>query len=144
MSQSLFRVETGVHPRHDDAHGRRTAAEIREALGLPVADARVIKVYTLRGLDREQAESLINRAALHDHLAEAFSFPQWYGRNLDALWDLLGEVGQPTHIRLYGCQLLPPLPGDYGRRLLELLERATAQNPNLMLTRFYGPLAPKE
>ena len=51
--QQLFRVETGVHPRHDDAVGRRVAAEIREALGLSVDSARVIKVFTLKGVSPE-------------------------------------------------------------------------------------------
>lgn len=26
---------------------------------------------------------------LHEHLKEVFSFPDWYGRNMDALWDML-------------------------------------------------------
>ena len=26
---------------------------------------------------------------LHEHLMEVFSLPSWYGRNLDALWDML-------------------------------------------------------
>lgn len=66
MTLSLFRVEIGVHPRHDDAVGRRVAAEIREALVLPVDAVRVIKVFTLNGLNREDAETLIEKSALHD------------------------------------------------------------------------------
>lgn len=27
--------------------------------------------------------------ALHEHLKEVFSLPEWYGRNMDALWDML-------------------------------------------------------
>ena len=26
---------------------------------------------------------------LHEHLKEVFSLPDWYGRNMDALWDML-------------------------------------------------------
>lgn len=26
---------------------------------------------------------------LHEHLKEIFSLPDWYGRNMDALWDML-------------------------------------------------------
>ena len=40
------------------------------------------------------AEKMANRDMMHDHLKDAFAFPQWYGRNLDALYDLLGEIGQ--------------------------------------------------
>lgn len=31
------------------------------------------------------------REAAHDKLSELFQFPDYYGRNLDALWDLLTE-----------------------------------------------------
>lgn len=37
-----------------------------------------------------------DREALHDVLAEAFVFPEYYGRNLDALYDLLTEVSEDT------------------------------------------------
>jgi ribonuclease inhibitor len=32
----------------------------------------------------------------HDAIAEGLALPHWYGRNLDALWDVLtGMVGRP-------------------------------------------------
>ena len=71
--QQLFRVETGVHPRHDDAFVRRVAAEIREALGLSVDSARVIKVFTLKGVSPEEARALVDGAALHDPVLQQAS-----------------------------------------------------------------------
>ena len=36
---------------------------------------------------------------LHDFFAKNFSLPDWYGRNLDALWDVLtGMVEKPITI----------------------------------------------
>lgn len=36
---------------------------------------------------------------LHDFFAKSFSLPDWYGRNLDALWDVLtGMVDMPLTI----------------------------------------------
>lgn len=52
---------------------------------------------------------------LHDVLAECFSFPAYYGRNLDALWDLLTE-------RREGGQIVLFLAGEMPRRLREPLE----------------------
>ena len=37
-------------------------------------------------LDCRQME---DRERLHDYLAQTLEFPSWYGRNLDALYDLL-------------------------------------------------------
>ena len=40
---------------------------------------------------------------LHEHLKKVFSFPEWYGRNMDALWDLLHcSFDEPTTIEVKG------------------------------------------
>ena len=36
----------------------------------------------------------------HDYLKEAFNFPDYYGKNLDALYDCLTEIGVKTEIQL--------------------------------------------
>lgn len=38
------------------------------------------------------ATALIRKGQAHDYLAEVFDFPEYYGRNLDALYDCLGEM----------------------------------------------------
>ena len=73
MAQNLYRIEIGGLPRHGDAVGRRTAREIRDSLNLPARDARVIKIFTLGGLDRAEAELLLERAALHDPVLQRAS-----------------------------------------------------------------------
>jgi len=40
--------------------------------------------------------------ALHIYLAYRLELPEYYGRNLDALHDLLGEMGEKTRIVLTG------------------------------------------
>ena len=49
----LYRIEAGLFPHLDDTIGRKTAASIREALGIPVKSVRTIKVFTLEGLDAQ-------------------------------------------------------------------------------------------
>lgn len=41
----------------------------------------------------------------HDYLKEALNFPDYYGKNLDALYDCLCEIGIETDITLInsGC-----------------------------------------
>ena len=36
----------------------------------------------------------------HDYLKEALNFPDYYGKNLDALYDCLTEIGVETKIKL--------------------------------------------
>ena len=58
----LYRIEAGLFPHLDDTIGRKTAASIREALGIPGKSVRTIKVFTLEGLDAQQVNTL-KRAA---------------------------------------------------------------------------------
>lgn len=70
-------------------------------------------------------------AALHIYLQYALKLPEHYGRNLDALHDALGEIGQDTRIWL--CR--SPRPGGemaaYLPRLTRVLEDAARENAHL-------------
>ncbi len=80
------------------------------------------------------ADQMNDRAAMHDHLSAALGFPEWYGRNLDALHDLLEEIDRPTTLRLHHAELLE----GYGRHLLRVLAESTATNPCLWFVAVYG------
>ena len=45
---------------------------------------------------------------LYDILQEGFHFPEWFGRNLDALWDLLRYYdGAPVIVKIKGIETMP-------------------------------------
>lgn len=69
----LYRIEAGLFPQLDDTVGRKTAASIREALGIHVDAVRTVKVFTLEGLDAEQVRILIEKSVLHDPVLQAAS-----------------------------------------------------------------------
>lgn len=50
---------------------------------------------------------LETKDALHAALAEALDFPDWYGGNLDALYDCLTDLDDPVQLRLTGWDTLP-------------------------------------
>ena len=50
---------------------------------------------------------LDTREALHAAIAQALSFPEWYGHNLDALYDCLTDLDDPVHLRLVQWAQLP-------------------------------------
>ena len=72
-----------------------------------------------------------DRRAVHDHLAERLSFPGYYGRNLDALYDLLAEREGPTRLLVRRRAALLDGLGAYGGALCRTLEDAGRANPGL-------------
>ncbi|MBF0480543.1 MAG: phosphoribosylformylglycinamidine synthase subunit PurS [Desulfovibrionaceae bacterium] len=69
----LWRIETTVRPRVADAAGRRVAAKIKNELGLEVAGVRLIRVFTVAGLSRDEAQKVVEAAALHDPVLQTAS-----------------------------------------------------------------------
>ena len=61
---------------------------------------------------------LVSRAAAHDSFARVFSLPAGYGRNLDALYDVLTSC-------------LYPLLGAYAEKLLSVFRDAARDNENI-------------
>lgn len=59
-----------------------------------------------------------NIAQLHQRMREAFHFPEYYGANLDALWDMgLDYIGTNrdsfTHVKIKGISTLPEDARNY-------------------------------
>lgn len=69
---------------------------------------------------------LSGRDLSHGTLAAAFSFPPYYGSNLDALFDCLTEIAQHTMIVLSDSE-------SADARTLRVIRAAVAQNPRLCL-----------
>lgn len=72
-----------------------------------------------------------DRAQLHDRLKEALALPEYYGRNLDALYDALGEM--QGSIRIIGFEDAQKTMAGYARGLRAVCEDAAAENPQLQI-----------
>ena len=72
------------------------------------------------------------KEALHEHLARELNFPDWYGGNLDALFDCLTSVSEEVTITLVEAALTESL-GPYAQRVGKVLARAAEKNPNIQL-----------
>ncbi len=77
-------------------------------------------VYVLK------AEHLHDREGAHEYLAKALSLPLYYGKNLDALADCLGELGEDVTVILDDAASLRESDG-YGAAILSVLEHCAEE-----------------
>lgn len=83
----------------------------------------------LDGLELQSLEEV------HDRFARALDLPEWYGRNLDALFDCLTDLGEPVTVRLLHQEALEDRLGPRGRALVRLLRRVAEENTRVTLLR---------
>lgn len=89
----LYRMETGPHAGLDDTQGRKTAQQLRRALGLSVAEVRQIKVFTVDGLDETQARRLTTEGVWHDPILQQASLEPLPASGEGPVPDWFVEVG---------------------------------------------------
>lgn len=61
----------------------------------------------------------VSREDGYDYLVEVFNFPDYFGHNLDALWDILSFEKDLEIEILHGRMILKNL-GEYGIRILDV------------------------
>ena len=81
-----------------------------------------------------EGKAMVDRPAAHAHLAERLDLPTYYGRNLDALYDVLTEIGDDTEIVLENPAAVAEQLGKYGEALLSTMQEAAESNPHLTIT----------
>lgn len=72
------------------------------------------------------AEKMQTRSQAHPYLMEQLQFPDYYGKNLDALFDCLTDLG-PTQIRFINEER----GGDFFRKIRRVFKDAQKANPDL-------------
>ncbi len=67
----------------------------------------------------------------HKYISEKLQFPDYYGENLDALWDMLGEIFEPTVIELINAKDLKKNLGQDAESLIDVFLDAEEENENI-------------
>lgn len=66
-----------------------------------------------------------SRDELHNMLKEKLGLPEYYGKNLDALWDCLtGYIQLPLTIEWFNYDITKKNLGSYAEKLLSLMREA--------------------
>ena len=77
-------------------------------------------MYEFKELYTIDFSSVKHYLEIHAIIQKALDFPDYYGRNLEALWDCLRDmVGEPIHIEIVGLEVIEEQFGDYASKLIE-------------------------
>ena len=71
---------------------------------------------------------------LHEAFSSQLAFPEWYGKNLDALHDCLTDINEETVIEILSFTLLEETLGKYCQSLIKALNASSKNNPNLKIS----------
>ena len=74
--------------------------------------------------------AITTRTQFHDAVAQQLQLPEWYGRNLDALYDALSEMSDRTFVFRHVSCMLENL-GEYAWMTLRTFIDAASTNPSL-------------
>ncbi len=68
---------------------------------------------------------------VHERIKEAFGFPDYYGKNWDAMWDCIDFLFDQQEIVIRGFQTMPKDVREYCRPMLEIFEDLHEKNPKI-------------
>ena len=80
-----------------------------------------------------QGSEMTSVQALHAQLKQQLSFPDYYGENLDALWDCIRCVDVPLTVEWRDFAQSRLHLGQYADRILETLRDAEQEVPGFIL-----------
>jgi len=72
-------------------------------------------------------------ADVHTFLRSALDLPEYYGNNLDALYDCLTQIGHETAFEFIDMEVFCLKTGKKARMLKSVFEDAAAENPNIRI-----------
>jgi len=65
-------------------------------------------------------KKVVSKKQLHEYLIQVFNLPDYYGKNLDALWDCLSADNTIKKITIIHTDTLVNTLGDYSTSLFQL------------------------
>ena len=77
--------------------------------------------------------NITDKLMLHQYLKEQCDFPEYYGNNLDALYDVLTDRTEPLEITVMHAEELKEVLCGYGEAFLETLQDAAAKSKHIVV-----------
>ena len=79
------------------------------------------------------AKQMTSKSEAHKYIKEMLKLPNYYGENLDALWDILSSKSRVISVFLLHEEKLYENLEQYGKELVEVFHDA-ANNGNIQFT----------
>ncbi len=80
---------------------------------------------------RLDGKKMSDRKAAHEYIANKLGFPEYYGKNLDALHDCLCEIGEETCVTLINADEFVENLGSYYKGFIRVFSDAAQENEKL-------------
>lgn len=80
---------------------------------------------------RLNGAKMADREAAHAYLKRKLDLPDYYGNNLDALWDCLSTDFSPKKIILVNKEAMVEGLGSYGEAIITLLLEVSEENESI-------------
>lgn len=71
------------------------------------------------------------RDKLHDIFSESLKLPEWYGRNLDALYDCLCDISEDTLIKITDFETLERNLDKYAQQFKKVIYNSQQNNEKI-------------
>lgn len=81
-------------------------------------------------------KDIAKKEEFHELLAKELPLPDYYGGNLDALYDILTEYGEGWNLIFYNILQAEPQLSDYLTKVRRMAKRAVAETDDLKI-RFF-------
>ena len=69
----------------------------------------------------------------HEYIMKKMNFPDYYGKNLDALYDILSTYDKEVIIKFIDAEFLFEALGDYGTSLIDVFKEAEEENSRIKI-----------
>lgn len=74
---------------------------------------------------------MTSKNVAHKYIKEQLDFPDYYGENLDALWDILSTTSTPISIYLKNEKEMILNLGEYGNLIIGVFQDASYENDSI-------------
>lgn len=98
---------------------------------------KALRSYIREGLHMKEirlnGNKMLDKASTHAYLKRKLDFPDYYGENLDALWDLLTTDFATKKITIYRPTTIIENLGTYGEAIINLFKEVAKENEHIIV-----------
>ncbi|MHC1745699.1 MAG: barstar family protein [Negativicutes bacterium] len=80
---------------------------------------------------RLNGAKMVDKAATHAYLKRKLTLPEYYGNNLDALWDCLSTDFVQKRIIIHKPEAIIENLGSYGEAIIKLFQEVAEENKDI-------------